>query len=117
MEIPPNSRSAAYFTEKTMQNTMTNNPTEQDRYRRAKRRVAAMRGFYIHLMVYLLVNTGLITLNVLLPHGGWWWQWTAFGWGIGLVAHAAGVFIGPDLFGRGWEERKIKELMSRERSV
>jgi hypothetical protein len=100
--------------ENTMEHTIANDPAEKDRYRRAKRRVGAMRGFYIHLMVYVLVNTGLIVLNMLLPHGGWWWQWTAFGWGIGLVAHATSVFVGPGLLGRDWEERKIRELMSRD---
>jgi hypothetical protein len=103
--------------EKIMEKAINGDPDEQERYRRARKRVGALRGFYIHLTVFVLVNAGLIVINILTSHGGWWWQWTTFGWGIGLVAHAAVVFVGPGLFGRDWEERKIKELMSRDRSA
>jgi hypothetical protein len=102
------------LTEGMMENLISTDPAEQGRYRRAKHEAAKLRGFYIHFTVYLLVNAGLLVLNVLLPHGGWWWQWSALGWGIGLAAHAAGVFLSPNLFGRDWEERKIKEIMARQ---
>jgi hypothetical protein len=40
---------------------------------------------------------------------------TAFFWGIGIISHALSVF-GPDLFlGNDWEEKKIKELMDKEK--
>jgi hypothetical protein len=39
---------------------------------------------------------------------------TPFFWGIGLIAHAIGIF-GEDLFlGKKWEEKKIKEIMGSE---
>jgi predicted membrane channel-forming protein YqfA (hemolysin III family) len=98
-----------------MENAKDNGTDDQNRYRHARARVRAMRGFYIHLMVYLLVNAGLITINVLMQRDGWWWQWAAFSWGIGIVAHAATVFVFPGFLGRDWERRKIKEIMSRER--
>ena len=100
-----------------MKTAMTSPIDDNERYRRARRRVGALRGFYIHALVYVLVNAALIGLNSLLPHGGWWWQWPALGWGIGLAAHAAGVFAAPNLLGRDWEERKIRELLARDAAI
>ena len=34
-------------------------------YRQARRHVRQLRGFYIHLSVYLIVNVGLFVLNLL----------------------------------------------------
>ena len=86
---------------------------EQERYQRAKRRVESLRGFYRHLTVFVLVNAGLIALNLLSSRHGLWWPWATFGWGIGLAAHAANVFVFPDFLSPEWEERKIKEIMER----
>ena len=37
----------------------------------------------------------------------WWVQWPFLGWGVGLLAHAYGVFCGsPDLLAN-WEARKV----------
>ncbi|HYI15106.1 MAG TPA: 2TM domain-containing protein [Thermomicrobiales bacterium] len=37
------------------------------------------------------------------------------GWGIGLGAHAMTVFVFHGRLGKGWEERKIAELMEKDR--
>ena len=34
-------------------------------FQRAKKRVEALRGFYIHLIVYVVINMGLFLLNLL----------------------------------------------------
>ncbi|RZJ51219.1 MAG: 2TM domain-containing protein, partial [Chryseobacterium sp.] len=36
-----------------------------------------------------------------------------FFWGIGLAAHALSVFLPTFVLGRDWEEKKIKELMDK----
>jgi hypothetical protein len=41
---------------------------------------------------------------------------TALFWGIGLLAHALSVFMPSMIMGKNWEERKIKELMDREKN-
>jgi hypothetical protein len=86
---------------------------EQERYQRAKKRVEDLRGFYKHFAVFMLVNPGLIALNLLSSRHGLWWPWATFGWGIGLAAHAASVFVFPNFLSPEWEERKIKEIMER----
>jgi hypothetical protein len=83
---------------------------DEQRYKQAKARVEALKGFYVHLAVYLMVNTGLFLINVL-TDGGWWFYWPLLGWGIGLAAHALAVFVIGDALGPGWEERKIRQYM------
>ena len=93
---------------------------KEQKYIRAKKKVKSIKGFYIHLMVYLIVN-GFLILSQSLSGGGWevFWEWqsysTAIFWGIGLVFHAFGVFGMDILLGKEWEDRKIKELMDKDK--
>jgi hypothetical protein len=95
---------------------------EEARYKAAQKRVKEVKGFYIHLTVYLTINFLIILYSsnplffgdgsVTISGYG-----TAILWGIGLFAHWTSVF-GPNLFfGKKWEEKKIKELMDRERKM
>lgn len=91
-----------------------NNPNDI-RYREAVRKVRKLKGFYTHLIIYILVNILLIFLNlddIQKAHTIWTWEiWaTPVFWGIGLIAHACGVFCPGFFFGKDWEEKKIKEL-------
>ena len=83
-----------------------------EKYRRAKRRVAAIKGFYIHLIAYISVITLLFFIDFLTP-GGWWFYWALLGWGIGIIVHALSVFGITGLLGSDWEEKKIAELMNK----
>ena len=40
----------------------------------------------------------------------------AFFWGIGLAFNAAGVFGRNAFWGQNWEEKKIQELMDKDKS-
>ena len=77
----------------------------------AKRHVAALKGFYIHLIVFLCVSAGLIAVNMA-TKTDWWAQWPLLGWGVGVLGHAVGVFSPVSLFGKDWEERKIRQHMA-----
>ena len=83
-------------------------------YERAKKRVAQIKSFFVHIVTYVAVIAFLFFIDVFAEDdpNNWWFYWPALGWGIAVVIHAATVF-GP-FFGSGWEERKIKELMDRE---
>jgi hypothetical protein len=80
------------------------------RYQNAKKRVEALRGFYVHLTVYVLVNLLLFAINMLTSPESLWFFWPLLGWGIAVALHALRVF-GAGRFGAEWEERKINELM------
>ena len=88
---------------------------DQTEYKRAKMRVGAIRGFYQHLQTYVLVNSFLFVLNLLTSPGDWWFYWPLLGWGIGLVSHAVSVYGMGSLWGKDWEERKIKRIMEKNR--
>ena len=87
---------------------------EQERYRKAKERVEELKGFYIHAAMYLLVNTALVVINLVTSPEYLWFVWPLLGWGVGVAAHAIAVFGIPGMFGRDWEERKIRQLMDRD---
>ena len=86
---------------------------EQTRYQEAKKRVEELKGFYSHLITYILVNTGLVVINLLTSPEYLWFIWPLMGWGVGLLIHAFSVF--SNLWGKSWEERKIKEIMEKDK--
>ena len=89
--------------------------TKETKYQKAKERVEALRGFYIHLTVYVIVNLFLFLLNIITSPDVLWFYWPLLGWVIALVMHALSVFWGFDRpFDADWEERKIGELMEKE---
>jgi len=88
--------------------------TEEIKYQKAKERVEAIKGFYTHLIVYIVVNLMLYSINMIASPDSLWFFWPLMGWGIAVALHALSVF-GPSLgFGADWEQRKIQELMEKE---
>ncbi|UOK41188.1 MULTISPECIES: 2TM domain-containing protein [Flavobacterium] len=91
-----------------------------ERYEDAQKRVKRLKGFYSHLIIYVLVNILIVFININnLKPGESYFQFenffTAFFWGIGLLAHAVSVFGHHLIFGKEWEERKIKEFMEKDK--
>ncbi len=85
------------------------------KYSEAKRKVKELKGFYIHLFVYIIVNLFIISRNVqqgdnLSDIDNYW---TAIFWGIGVVGHAMRVFVPNFILGKDWEDRKTRELMDK----
>ena len=97
---------------------LRNNPDQQ--YIQAYKKVKRIKGFYIHLSAYLIVNILIIASNFRWDDIGHLLRWqtfsTAFFWGIGVLAHGLSVFGDELVFNRQWEEKKIKELMEKEKS-
>lgn len=80
-------------------------------YIEAIARVKKIKGFYIHLIVYLVVNMMIVFINIRdLDVGESYFKmenfFTAFFWGIGLTSHAFSTFLPNWIFGRNWEEKK-----------
>ena len=73
----------------------------------ANRQVTAIKGFYIHLAVFVLVMGLLLTIDAT-TGPSWWVQWPFLGWGAGLLAHAFVVFGQPPGAIANWEGRKIE---------
>lgn len=68
----------------------TINPKEQA----AHEHVHALKGFYQHLMTYLVVNVVLIIINLVTDPHNLWFYWVLIFWGIGVASQAVRVF-GP----------------------
>lgn len=85
--------------------------TQTEAYKKAKKRVEAILGFFIHLAVYLIVNLFLILNNLF--HAGEvnWSIYPLVGWGIGLAFHGLGVFVFSGL--NGIKEKMIEKEMSK----
>jgi hypothetical protein len=86
-------------------------PDDQDRYRRARRRVREIRGFYLHVAVFIAVNIALHLINFVATPTVYWAFWPLVGWGIGLLAHGLVTYRWMPFVGKEWEARKIRELM------
>lgn len=89
---------------------------EQARYERAKKQAEELRDFYQHLVIYLVINAFLLLLNLRTSPGHLWFYWPLFGWGLGVAIHGATVFGSNKFWGQQWQERKIKQLMEKDRS-
>ena len=87
--------------------------SEDDVLRRAKRRVGLKTGFMIHALVYVLVNLGLLAIN-LWGGGQRWHMFPLLGWGLGLAIHGIVTFMA--LRGEGYRVRMLADEVERVRS-
>ncbi|MES2935137.1 MAG: 2TM domain-containing protein [Pseudomonadota bacterium] len=87
----------------------TNHANSLNARENARRQVERKLGFYSHLTVYLLVNSGLMILNLLNSPQHFWAVGPLLGWGIGLAFHGIGVFLRGA--GAGWKQRMIENEM------
>ncbi len=81
----------------------------------AKKRVADLRGFYKHLYSYIAVNIVLIIINLVTSPKDLWFYWVTVFWGIGIILHAFRVFGKNRILSKDWEERKVNEIMEKEK--
>jgi hypothetical protein len=84
---------------------------EEKKYQNAKKKVRGIKGFYIHLVTYILVNSLLFLINITTSPNHLWFYWPLFGWGIGVVMHAVYILGFGPWFGPDWEDKKIEEIM------
>lgn len=84
---------------------------DQEAYQRAKKRAQAKLGFYVHLTIYVVVNIGLVIVNLSTSPEYLWFIWPLIGWGIGVGFHALGVFVlhGKTAVTAGMIERELKK--------
>jgi Na+/H+-dicarboxylate symporter len=96
-----------------------------DKMIRAKKLVEELKGFYIHLLMYILVNIFISTVTIIAKVnegeslGEAFFSFgsftTATFWGIGLAFHAAKVFNFSPFFSKNWEENQIQKYIEKEK--
>jgi hypothetical protein len=88
--------------------------SDHEAYERAKKRVEAKIGFYIHLAVYVGVNLLLIMINLTRSPQYLWFKWPLLGWGIGVFFHGLSVFVFSGRQLEAVKEKMIKEEMKKD---
>lgn len=94
---------------------MENSEFDRELYREAKKQVKEIKGFYSHLASYVMVIIVLMIINLATYRDYLWFFWPALGWGLGVCMHGIAVFNVMPFFGHDWEERKIQELLDKEK--
>ena len=105
-----------HVTELQMENDMTqeNQTTQLDETeQRAIEYVRDIKGFYSHVIKYVVVISILFIINFTTDRSYIWAWWPALGWGLGLISHAINLFQPFKLFGPEWERRQIEKRLGR----
>ena len=93
---------------------MAEEPSEEQIYEEASRRVKERKRFYSGLATYAIVNAVLVVIWALSGRGHPWFLWPLGIWGVFVIGDALRLFV----FGKGSDDEAIRkevEKMKRER--
>ena len=94
----------------------------------AEKRVKELKGYYRHIVVFIVVNgllyllqTGILTslLPDAFPKESYYYEWITTNiliWALILVVHTLILFRHKVTFFKKWEERQIQKYMDEDRS-
>ncbi len=94
--------------------TMSNQAALSTKEEQALVYVRDIKGFYTHLIIYVIVIMCLFLLNMSRKPDALWAIWPAIGWGIGVLFHGLNVFETFNLFGPNWEKRQVNKRLKRD---
>ncbi|RMG87268.1 MAG: hypothetical protein D6714_02725 [Bacteroidetes bacterium] len=86
--------------------------SEEYYLKKARRRVKAKKGFYVHLGTFVVTNAFLILINLLTSRHVWF-IFPLLSWALAIGMHYIGVFGIPGIgnLSEEWEEKELeKEL-------
>ena len=78
--------------------------------RLAIRRADMKLAFRSHLFAYVLVNAGLVGINLITSPHYWWFVWPMMGWGLGLLAHGVTVYMDGESMRDRMIEQELEKL-------
>jgi hypothetical protein len=102
---------------------------EYKKFEKAQRRIARIKSFYNHLIVFVVFNAILLFLKdemaialfgeeaLVHPEAMNWIEWNIYIWGAGLLIHALFVFGRVPFFVKKWEKRQIKKYMNKDTNL
>ena len=98
--------------------------TEDFKFMKAKNKVEKLKRFYVHLTVYIVINSVITVVKIMnnINNGETFIEAffdfatiiTWLTWGIAIALHAFSIYGMPLILGEDWEERKIEKLMNEE---
>lgn len=101
------------FNDLTQETEMNNPATITSEEQMALEYVREVKGFYLHLLSYVVTIVFLYFINKMSSPQYMWVGWVIFGWGIGVLSHAFSVFMESDIFGPAWEKRQVEKRLGR----
>jgi transcriptional regulator with XRE-family HTH domain len=75
--------------------------------------VRKLKGFYMHLVLYVIIICFLAFVNLVTYRHYLWFIWSALGWGIGILFHALRVFDKIPFLNGEWERRQVEKYLGR----
>lgn len=79
----------------------------------ARRRAGMKFGFFIHLTVFIAVNTLLFVVNQQTTPGFSWFAFPLGGWAVGLSIHGLAVYLSGSGLRERMVEYELRKLESR----
>jgi transcriptional regulator with XRE-family HTH domain len=75
--------------------------------------VRKVKGFYTHLVQFVLIVGALAILNLVASPNYWWVGWVALFWGVGIIGHGMQVFDKVPFLNGDWERREVEKYLGR----
>jgi len=92
--------------------------SEEKIYKKAKKKVKAKKGFYMHLGIYLVMGAFFFTMNMVEWDGEYWFFMPMLPWGISIAIHYLSVFGLPGgKLSAEWEEEELEKELNRQRRI
>lgn len=104
------------LTETAMQNETTKNETtnaQTAQERIAFKQAQRLRAYYLHLLMYLVINAGCIAINLFTNPDQLWFFGTLLFWGLGLLVHTLTIFVFDKYFTGEWELTQVEKHLGR----
>ena len=87
-------------------------------YKKAKKRVEEIKGFYWHLMIFVITGLFFLIMNLVTNAPGetdYWFYYPIIPWLVGLLIHYIATFgiPGNRVLSADWEERQLAKEMAK----
>lgn len=96
---------------------------KEEEYYTAYRKMRALKNFYIHLCIFLIINmiNLILVLFVLQNRNENFWIWLAstvlVTWSIVIIIEGWSIFGSRMLFTKSWEDRKIEAYLKEDDQI
>lgn len=88
--------------------------SEEELYRKAKKKAEEKIHFYKHLYGFIAANIFFIIINII-SGGDLWFYWVTFPWAIILILHFLKVFVFAEKLDDEYKDKMIEKEMEKMR--
>ena len=81
--------------------------------RKARAKVLAKKGFYIHFGIFAIMSLFLLAINLLTNPASLWFYYPVVSWGVAVATQFLVTFgvPGSDILSEEWEQRELEREM------